>query len=131
MNVYVDAGGWVAYFDQSDRFYPLVTSYMYATLLQALDHLVTSDYVHDETVSYLQYHVSHATALTALRTLSALAQAQRMTMWATCGNAACCIWSGIRVSTSMQLRDWVIFLNLKWCSLMASPSRLVKRSPMI
>ena len=41
---------------------------------------MTSDYVLDETVSYLRYHVSHATALTALQTLSALAEAQRMTM---------------------------------------------------
>ena len=60
MNVYVDTGGWVAYFDQSDRFHPLVTSYLQALLLQAVDHLVTSDYVLDETVSYLRYHVSHA-----------------------------------------------------------------------
>ena len=41
---------------------------------------MTSDYVLDETVSYLRYHVSHATALTAFRTLSALAQAHRLTM---------------------------------------------------
>ena len=78
MNVYVDTGAWVAYFDQSDRFHPLVTSYVQATLLQAVDRLVTSDYVLDETVSYLRYHVSHATALTALRTLSALAQAHHI-----------------------------------------------------
>ena len=80
MNVYVDTGAWVAYFDQSDRFHPFVTSYVQAILLQAVDRLVTSDYVLDETVSYLRYHVSHTTALTALRTLSALAEAQRMTM---------------------------------------------------
>ena len=73
-------GGWVAYLDQSDRFQPLITSYLHATLAQAVDRLVTSDYVLDETGSYLRYHVSHATALTALRTLSALAQAHRMTM---------------------------------------------------
>jgi len=80
MNLYVDTGGWIAYFDQSDRFHPLITSYLQATLLQAVDRLVTSDYGLDETVSYLRYHVSHVAALTALRTLSALAQAQRMTM---------------------------------------------------
>src|SRR5262249_19980083 len=80
MNVYVDTGGWVAYFDQSDRFHALVVSYLQATLLQATDRLVTSDYVLDETVSYLRYHVSHATALTAFRTLSALAQTHRITM---------------------------------------------------
>lgn len=80
MNVYVDTGGWVAYFDQSDRFHSLVTSYVQATLLQAVDHLVTSDYVLDETVSHLRYHVSHATALTAFRTLSALAPAHRITL---------------------------------------------------
>ena len=80
MNVYVDTGGWVAYFDQSDRFHRLVTSYVQVTLLQAVDHLVTSDYVLDETVSYLRYHGSHATALTALRTLSALTQTHRVTM---------------------------------------------------
>ena len=80
MNVYVDTGGWVAYFDQSDRFHALVTSYVQATVLQAVDRLVTSDYVLDETVSYLRYHISHAIALTALRTLSALAQAHHMTI---------------------------------------------------
>jgi uncharacterized protein len=80
MNVYVDTGAWVAYFDRSDRFHPLVTSYMQATLLQAVDQLMTSDYVLDETVSFLRYHVSHATALTAFRTLSALAQTHRMTL---------------------------------------------------
>ena len=81
MNVYVDTGGWVAYFDQSDRFHPLVVSYLQASLLQATDRLVTSDYVLDETVSFLRYHVSHTTALTAFRTLSALAQVQRITMY--------------------------------------------------
>jgi predicted nucleic acid-binding protein len=80
MNVYVDTGGWVAYFDQSDRFHALITPYLQGTLLQAADRLMTSDYVLDETVSYLRYRVSHATALTALRTLSALTQAHRMTM---------------------------------------------------
>src|SRR5215510_12422422 len=80
MNVYVDTGGWVAYFDQSDRFHPLVTSYLQAVFLQQVDHLVTSDYVLDETVSYLRYHVSHATVLTAFRTLRAVAQTRRMTM---------------------------------------------------
>jgi uncharacterized protein len=81
MNVYVDTGGWVAYFDQSDRFHTLVVSYLQATLLQATDRLVTSDYVLDETVSFLRYHVSHATALIAFRTLSTLAQVQRITMY--------------------------------------------------
>ena len=81
MNVYVDTGGWVAYFDQSDRCHTLVTSYLQATLLHATDRLVTSDYVLDETVSFLRYHVSHAAALTALRTLSALAQVHRITMY--------------------------------------------------
>ena len=81
MNVYVDTGGWAAYFDQSDRFHTLVASYLQATLLQATDRLVTSNYVLDETVSFLRYHVSHATALIAFRTLSALAQVQRITMY--------------------------------------------------
>jgi predicted nucleic acid-binding protein len=80
MNVYVDTGGWVAYFDRSDRFHPLVTSYVQATRLQTVDHLVTSDYVLGETVSYLRYHVSYATALTAFRALNTLTQTHRMTM---------------------------------------------------
>jgi predicted nucleic acid-binding protein len=46
-----------------------------------VDRLVTSDHVLDETVSYLRYYVSHATAFTALRTLSALAQTRRITMY--------------------------------------------------
>jgi len=48
MNVYVDTGGWVAYFDQNDRFHTIVASYLQATLLQATDRLVTSNYVLDE-----------------------------------------------------------------------------------
>ena len=51
MNVYVDTGAWVAYFDRSDRFHRLVTSYLQAIVLQRVDRLVTSDYVLDETVS--------------------------------------------------------------------------------
>jgi predicted nucleic acid-binding protein len=46
-----------------------------------MDRLVTSDYVLDETVSYLRYHVLHTTALTAFRTLSVLAQTNRVIMF--------------------------------------------------
>lgn len=81
MHVYVDTGAWVAYFDQSDRFHTLVKSYLQVAVRQTTDRLVTSDYVLDETVSYLRYHVSHATALTAFRTLSALAQTNRVIMF--------------------------------------------------
>ncbi len=52
MNGSVDTGEGVAYFDQNDRFHRLATSYVQATLLQAVDHLVTSHYRLDETVSY-------------------------------------------------------------------------------
>lgn len=85
MNVFVDTGGWIAYFDRSDRFHPLVTSYLQAAFLQAADRLATSDYVLDETVSYLRYHVSHTAALTAFRTLGALAQVGRLTMFEVTG----------------------------------------------
>lgn len=85
MNVFVDTGGWVAYYDRSDRFHPLVTSYLQAIFLQAADRLMTSDYILDETVSYLRYHVSHTTALTALRTLNALAQVGRLVMFEVTG----------------------------------------------
>src|SRR2546426_738962 len=81
MNVYVDTGGGGGFFDPSDRFPTPFSSYLPAPFLPATDRLVTSDYVLDETVSFLRYHVSHATALTAFRTLSVLAQVQRITMY--------------------------------------------------
>jgi len=86
MNIYVDTGGWVTYFDQSDRFHPIVKPYLQADILRAADHLTTSDYVLDETVTYLRYHVSYETALTAFRTLTGLAQANRITMLEIDGN---------------------------------------------
>jgi hypothetical protein len=81
MNMYVDTGGWVAYFDRSDHFHSIVKPYLQEALLQGADHLATSDYVFDETVTYLRYHVSQTTALIAFRTLSALAKANRITMF--------------------------------------------------
>jgi predicted nucleic acid-binding protein len=33
MDVYVDTGAWVAYFDQSDRFHPIVKPYLQKAIL--------------------------------------------------------------------------------------------------
>jgi len=58
----VDTGGWYAVTSEKDRHYEDVTLY-YLDLLDEGAHLLTSDYVLDETITRLRYDFGHAVAL--------------------------------------------------------------------
>ncbi len=64
--LFVDTGGWVAYFDKSDKDHAIFKDCLSRVVSGTAWRLHTSDYVVDETVTFLRYHVSHATACTAL-----------------------------------------------------------------
>ncbi len=64
--LFVDTGGWVAYFDKSDNDHVIFKDCLSQVICGTDWLLHTSDYVIDETVTFLRYHISHATACTAL-----------------------------------------------------------------
>src|SRR5215208_6263990 len=64
--LFVDTGGWVAYFDKSDNDHVTFKDCL-SQAIHGTDWLLhTSDYIIDETATFLRYHTSHATACTAL-----------------------------------------------------------------
>ena len=73
MRAFVDTGGWVAYFDKADRYHEVVHAYFEEVLCKRYPRLVTSDYILDETVTYLRYHISHAAAVLAFNMIRVLA----------------------------------------------------------
>lgn len=70
--LFVDTGGWVAYFDKSDKDHPAFKECLSRAVSGTEWLLHTSDYVIDETVTFLRYHTSHTTGCTALDTLQNL-----------------------------------------------------------
>ncbi|MBI3799715.1 MAG: type II toxin-antitoxin system VapC family toxin [Deltaproteobacteria bacterium] len=64
--LFVDTGGWVAYFDKSDKDHVTFKDCLSRVVTGTAWLLHTSDYVIDETVTFLRYHVSHATACATL-----------------------------------------------------------------
>lgn len=64
--LFVDTGGWVAYFDKSDNTHAIFKDCLSRVIRGTDWRLHTSDYIIDETVTFLRYHTSHATACTAL-----------------------------------------------------------------
>lgn len=64
--LFVDTGGWVAYFDKSDKDHGTFKDCLSRVVVGTTWLLHTSDYVIDETVTFLRYHTSHATACRAL-----------------------------------------------------------------
>jgi predicted nucleic acid-binding protein len=59
--VFVDTGAWIALTDQSDAFH--TQAHQIADHLKNLNTLlVTSDYVLDETITWLRYHAGHQVA---------------------------------------------------------------------
>ena len=64
--LFVDTGGWVAYFDKSDNAHAEFKSCLSRAIQGTAWSLQTLDYIIDETVTFLRYHISHATACTAL-----------------------------------------------------------------
>ena len=64
--LFVDTGGWVAYFDKSDKDHLAFKDCLSRVVRGTAWLLHTSDYVIDETVTFLRYHTNHATACAAL-----------------------------------------------------------------
>jgi len=64
--LFVDTGGRVAYFDKSDNAHVMFKDCLSLVIRGTAWLLHTSDYIIDETVTFLRYHISHATACTAL-----------------------------------------------------------------
>lgn len=71
--LFVDTGGWVAYFDKSDKDHVAFKDCLSRVVTGTAWLLHTSDYVIDETVTLLRYHTNHATACAALGSVRDLA----------------------------------------------------------
>ena len=61
MNLFVDSSGWIALFGEGDRFHPQAVA-AYRSLINQQLNLLTTDYVFDETVTFLQKHYGTAVA---------------------------------------------------------------------
>jgi predicted nucleic acid-binding protein len=61
MNLFVDSSGWIALFGDRDKFHPQAVA-AYRGLTNQRLNLVTTDYVFDETVTFLQKHYGTAVA---------------------------------------------------------------------
>ena len=64
--LFVDTGGWVAYFDKSDKDHVAFKDCLSRVVTGTAWLLHTSDYVIDEAVTFLRHHTNHATACAAL-----------------------------------------------------------------
>ena len=64
--LFVDTGGWVAYFDKSDSAHAMFTNCLSQAIRGTDWRLHTSDFILDETVTFLRYHTNHTTACIAL-----------------------------------------------------------------
>jgi len=64
--LFVDTGGWVAYFDKADNDHVTFKDCLSQAICGTDWLLHTSDYIIDETATFLRYHTSHATACIAL-----------------------------------------------------------------
>ena len=64
--LFVDTGGWIAYFDKSDKDHAVFRDCFSRVVSGTAWRFHTSDYIIDETVTFLRYHASHATACSAL-----------------------------------------------------------------
>lgn len=73
--LFVDTGAWIAYFDKSDQAHPVFKNCLSVAVAGTGWLLHTSDYVIDETVTFLRYHVSYTTACVALDRLRELGTA--------------------------------------------------------
>ena len=82
MKAFVDTSGWVAYFDGDDKYYRAINNFFQDVFQKKQYRLATSDYVLDETVTYLRYNVGHATAVTAFNQIRVMVQ-RRVIDWLT------------------------------------------------
>jgi uncharacterized protein len=61
MNLFVDSSGWIALFDSNDKYYQLASKAM-NTLQGKVVNFLTSDYVIDESLTYLRKKTGHRVA---------------------------------------------------------------------
>jgi predicted nucleic acid-binding protein len=61
MNLFVDTSAWIALFDARDKYHPAASQAMHQIRHHA--HLITSDYVLDETATYLLYRAGKELAV--------------------------------------------------------------------
>ena len=62
MTVLVDTSAWIALLARNDQYHPAALK-CWARLREERMRLLTSDYIVDETVTWLRYRVSHAAAV--------------------------------------------------------------------
>lgn len=79
IRAFVDTGGWYAVASRQDRYHLSATRYFRA-LLDAGGHLLTSDYVLDETLTRLRYDAGHAVTLAFWQKLEEAQQAGHLTV---------------------------------------------------
>jgi hypothetical protein len=60
MNYFVDSSGWIALFDQNDKYYGRASSWI-SEISGRGDRFTTTDYVLDESITHLASTVNHAT----------------------------------------------------------------------
>lgn len=63
--VFVDTGAWIACINPHDQNYQQATSYL-VDLRKSNTIMVTSDYIIDETLTWLRYNVSHHAAVNVM-----------------------------------------------------------------
>ena len=61
MNLFVDSSGWIALFDSNDKYYQLASKAM-TSLQGEIVNFLTSDYVVDESLTYLRKKTGHHVA---------------------------------------------------------------------
>lgn len=61
MKFFVDASGWIAVFNEADKYHAQALRWM-STVKGQRHRLITTDYVLDEAITFLQSAVNHATA---------------------------------------------------------------------
>ncbi len=61
MKLFIDSGGFIAAFDQSDQYHKVARNYV--EHLSGKEELITSNYVIDEVLTWLRIRIDHRTAL--------------------------------------------------------------------
>jgi hypothetical protein len=83
MKVYVDTGGWIAYFDAADHYHAVFDNFFRETLQNRTHQLFTSDVVIIETATHLRYTVGGTEAVAAFDKLRLLQRQRLLIVFAT------------------------------------------------
>lgn len=73
--LFIDTSAWVSYFDKSDKEHQTFKACLTEVVTGTAWRLHTSDYIIDETVTFLRYHTNHTIACMALDNFRDLASA--------------------------------------------------------